>query len=72
MLGQCMFCTWVGVVPDTSTGWERSAWGAAQQKGTGGAGDSRLSVSQQHALAAKGQMALRGALSTAQPAGQKR
>lgn len=46
------FHTWDRVMLDVGTEWEMSGWRAAQQKGTCGARDNRLSMNQQRALAA--------------------
>lgn len=59
-------------MPGTGTDRSRVAEEQLSRKGPGGAGGSRLSTSQQRALAARGQTPFWGALSTAQPAGQKR
>ena len=47
------FCTWDGVTLGTSIDWERSGWRAALQRELGVLAGSRLSRSQQCALAAR-------------------
>lgn len=50
--GNCECCTWERVMLNTGTGWETSGWWVAQQCGWC-AGDNRLIMSQQCALANK-------------------
>lgn len=48
------FCTWEGRVPCNDASWGLTGWGAALLEQTQGAvADTKLSISQQHALAAR-------------------